>query len=72
MIQKFCMLCHGITPKTRILLLQTTTEIKLIGYLILGEIKFCNVINKDFEKKSQNIKKHNNFTFHDYLPQCRS
>ena len=23
-------------------------------------------------KKAQKVKKHNNFTFHDYLPQCRS
>ena len=32
---------------------QTTTEkIKLIGYLILGEIKFFNLKNHNFEKKS--------------------
>ena len=33
--------------------IQTTIEkIKLIGYLILGEIKFCNLKNENFEKKS--------------------
>ena len=54
MIRKFCMIWHGITPlKTWILQIQTTTEkIKLIGYLILGEIKFCNLKNEHFEKKS--------------------
>ena len=30
----------------------TAKKIKLIGYLILGEIKFCNLRNKHFEKKS--------------------
>ena len=64
----------GITPlKTWILYLQTTTEkIKLNGYLILGEITFCNLKNEHFEKIAQKVKKYNNFTFHDYLPQCRS
>ena len=53
--------------------MQTTTKkIKLIGYLIFVEIKFCNLKNEHFEKKSQKVKKHNNFTFHEYLPQCRS
>ena len=54
--------------------MQTTTEkIKLTGYLILGEIKFWNLKNEHFEKKSSKSEKknHNNFTFHDYLPQCR-
>ena len=54
MIQKFCMIWHGIIPlKTWILEIQITTEkIKLIGYLILSEIKFCNHKNEHFEKKS--------------------
>ena len=30
----------------------TTGKIKLIRYLILGEIKFCNLKNNYFEKKS--------------------
>ena len=34
-------------------MIQTTTEkIKLIGYLIFGEIKLCNLKNENFEKKS--------------------
>ena len=38
--------------KALILQIQTTTEkIKLTGYLILGEIKFCNLKNEHFEKK---------------------
>ena len=32
-------------------------ENKLIGYLILGEIKFWNLKNKHFEKKSPKIEK---------------
>ena len=54
MIKKFCMIWHGIIPlKTQILQIQTTTEkIKLIGCLILSEIKFCNFKNEHFEKKS--------------------
>ena len=33
--------------------MQTTTEkIDLIGYLILSEIKLCNLNNVHFEKKS--------------------
>ena len=28
-----------------------TEEIKLIEYLILGEIKICNLKNKHFQKK---------------------
>ena len=61
--------------------MQTTTEkIKLTGYLILVEIKLCNLKNEHFEtsrmnilrKRAQKVKKHNNFTFHDYLPQCHS
>ena len=50
--------------------MQTTTEkIKLIGYLILGEIKFCEFKNEHFEKKPKKLKIiANNFTFHDYLP----
>ena len=54
MIQKFFMIWHGIIPlKTWILQIQTTTEkIKLIEYLILSEIKFCNLKNEHFEKKS--------------------
>ena len=36
-----------------ILQIQTTTEkIKLIEYLILGEITFFNLTNEHFEKKS--------------------
>ena len=44
---------HGITPlKTLILQTETTTEkIKFIGYLILGEIKFCKLKNQHFAKK---------------------
>ena len=51
-IQKFYMIWHGITPlKTWILQIETTTEKnKLIGYLLLDEIKFCNLKNKYFEK----------------------
>ena len=54
MIQKLCMIWHKITAlKSRILQTQTTTrKIKLIGYLILDEIKFCNFKNEHFEKKS--------------------
>ena len=54
MIQTFCMIWHGITPlKTWILQIQTNTEkIKLTGYLILGEIKFFNLKNEHFDKKS--------------------
>ena len=50
MTQKLCMIWHGITSlKTWILQIQTCTEkIKLIGYLILGEIKFCNLKNEHF------------------------
>ena len=33
-------------------------ENKLIGYLIIGEIKFWNLKNKHFEKKSPKIEKH--------------
>ena len=29
----------------------TTEKIKLIGYLILGDITFCNFKNEHFEKK---------------------
>ena len=59
MIQKFCMIWHGITTlKTWILQIQTITgKIKLIGYLILGEIKFWNLKNEDFEKKSPKSEK---------------
>ena len=33
--------------------IKTTTEkVKLIGYLILGEIKFFNLKNEHFDKKS--------------------
>ena len=54
MIQKLCVIWHGITPlKTWILQTQTTTEkIKLIGYLILGEIRLWNLRNEHFEKMS--------------------
>ena len=55
--------------------MQTTTEKnKLIGYLILGEIKFYNLKNEHFEKKSPKSKKkkHKYFAFNEYLPQCRS
>ena len=53
-IQKFFMFWHEITLlKTWILQIQATTDkIKLIGYSILGEIKFCNLKNEHFEKKS--------------------
>ena len=38
--------------------MQTTTEKnKLIGYLILGEIKFYNLKNEHFEKRAQKVKK---------------
>ena len=58
MIQKFCMIWHGITRlKAWILQIQTTTDkIKLIGSLILGEIKFCNLKNERFEKKIKKLK----------------
>ena len=54
MIQKFCMIWHGTTSlKTWILQIETATEkIKLVGYLILGEIKCCDTKNEHFEKKS--------------------
>ena len=39
-----------------------TDKIKLTGYFILNILR----------KRAQKVKKHNNFTFHDYLPQCRS
>ena len=54
--------------------MQTNTEkIELSGYFILGEIELCNLKNVHFEKKSpKGFKKNNNFTFHDYLEQCRS
>ena len=40
--------------------MQTNTEKnKLIGYLILGEIKFYNLKNEHFEKKSPKSKKKN-------------
>ena len=33
--------------------IKTATEkIKLTGYLILGEIKFCNLKNENFEQNS--------------------
>ena len=59
MMQKFCMIWHGITPlKTWILQIQTTTEkIKLIGYLILSDIKFWKLKNEHFEKKSPKSEK---------------
>ena len=74
MIQIFSMIWHGITPlKKLILQIQTTTEtIKLIGYLILGEIKYWNLENEQFKKKNQKSWKHNNFTFHGYLAQYPS
>ena len=54
--------------------MQTNTEkIELTGYLILGEIKLYKLKNVYFEEKiSKNKKKHNNFTFHDYLEQYYS
>ena len=53
MIQKFQIIWHGINLiKTWFLQIQTTTEkIKLIRYLILGELKFWNLKNEHFEKK---------------------
>ena len=59
MIQKCCIIWYVIIPlKTWILQLQTTTEkVKLIGYLILGEIKFWNLKNKHFVKKNPKVKK---------------
>ena len=44
-----------------------TGKCKLIGYLILGEIKFWNLKNEDFEKKSPKSEKHKTFTFYYYL-----
>ena len=35
----------------------TTEKIKLIGKMILGEIKFCNLKNEHFEEKSPKIEK---------------
>ena len=54
MIQNICTIWRVITPlKTWILQIQTTTEKnKLIEYLIPGEIKFWNLKNEYFEKKS--------------------
>ena len=54
--------------------MQTNTEkIELTGYLILGEIKLYKLKNVYFEEKiSKSKKKHNNFTFHDYLEQYYS
>ena len=48
------MIRHRITPlKAYILQIQTNTEkINLIGYFLLGEIKFCNLKNENFEKKN--------------------
>ena len=52
MVQKFCMISHGISPLKTTLQTQFTIEkFKLIGYLILDKIKFCNLKNKHFEKK---------------------
>ena len=39
---------------------------------MLGEIKFWNLKSEHIEKKSPKGEKNNNFTFHDYLPQCGS
>ena len=50
-----------------------TEKTKLIVYLILDEIKSFNLKNEHLEKKSpKSEKKNNNFTPHNYLPQCRS
>ena len=44
--------------KTQNLQVQTTTEkIELTGYLILGDIKLCNLKNINFEKKSPKCEK---------------
>ena len=53
MIQKLCVISHGITSlKTWILQIQTSTgKINLIEYLILGEIKLCNLKNEHFVRK---------------------
>ena len=38
--------------------IKTATEkIKLTGYLILGEIKFCNLKNENFEQNSPRCSK---------------
>ena len=50
----------------------TTEDNKLIGSLILGGIKFFNLKNEHFGNWSPKVKKHNNFTFHDYFRQFRS
>ena len=48
--------------------MQTTTKkTEFIGYLILGEIKRCNLKDVHLQKKSKPVKKHNSFTFHYYL-----
>ena len=55
--------------------MQTTTEKnELIGYLIFVEIKLYKLSKMYIlRKRSQKAKKkHNNFTFYDYLEQCRS
>ena len=54
MFHKFCINRHRITPlKTRILQIQTTTEkSNLDGFSVLGVIRFCNLTNEHFEKKS--------------------
>ena len=59
MLQKFCMVWHGITPlKTWFLHMQTITEkIMLTGFLIISEIKYFNFKNENFEKKHNSYKK---------------
>ena len=53
--------------------MQTTTEkIEFIGYLIRGEINLWNLKIYILRKKAKKVKKHNNFTFYDYIEQCRS
>ena len=56
MLQKFCMIWHGISSlKTWILQMQTTTEkIMLTGFLIFSEIKYFNLKNENFMKKHNN------------------
>ena len=63
-VQTFYMIWHGISPL--ILPIETTTEkITLTWYLVLGEIKFCNLKMDILRKSTQKIKK--NITILHYM-----
>ena len=58
MINEKCYKKKNASLKTWILQLQTTAEkTELIVYLMLGEIKLCNLKNVHFKKKTQKVKK---------------